>query len=920
MKKKRQRFMKSIVSVAGGVLALVLMNGMHVNAQEATVQNGDIQAALDLAKDSAESLTVTIPAGSYELSNYLFVYPNTTINAEGASITYSQGLASILNQKEGYTASNITINGGTWNVSNNSVLSFKASENVSLNNMTMNSNAGYVVILENVKNAVIDNCNVSGGTAANYRIISCEGALLQGGSSTGGAQPLYIESSNGLTVKNCNFGGNQVNGFEIGGGTNVTLDGVTGLSYVYINKTSTNTTIANCSFSGNTTPAGTIAVYADSAVIRGNTINGGQGDGIRLEEAVGALVENNTISDVNIGIEVVRGGNHNIKNNNVKNCGTMGARFEGDTNSVFEGNTLDNLAITQGANGEGVVVDSSSNGTIIRNNSVTNTKSYTANVGNGIIVNRSMNITVEGNTVANSGNHGIQSSYQSSNITISNNKVSSSGRMGISVSRGAQGTLSGNTVTQSAVSGIVFDGKEGRVSGSIDNCIVDGCSSTGVVLENADVTVNGTTVKNCVSLGITATGSSLTIENSKIYLDSFDGQGVGISVPNGSLNANGNIIGNFGACGIYVGPEASVSATGNQVNFPSEHQEAYTIDGSTSNITTNSLIITSIAETSAAAASYQAGTEAGAVLNGLQKVAAVTGDNGVFTVNYSNTAAENVILYTKDAYGNAICVNAPASFDLNSVGSSQNNQNREQVEAFVNRIYTVALGRDADADGLEDWTNRLLSGQASGAEVAQGFFFSAEFTSKKYSDNDYVDLLYRTMFDREGDADGKAGWLTRLSQGFSREYVYRGFAESAEFQNLCDKFGIIRGSVTLGQARDQNIGVTEFVSRIYFVALNRETLDADGMNDWCGQILNGNSPANVVWGFIFSQEFTNRGLSDDEFVKTMYRTYFGREADDEGYQKWMNTLQSGGSREDVVNGFSGSQEFFNLVESFGLSN
>ena len=124
--------------------------------------------------------------------------------------------------------------------------------------------------------------------------------------------------------------------------------------------------------------------------------------------------------------------------------------------------------------------------------------------------------------------------------------------------------------------------------------------------------------------------------------------------------------------------------------------------------------------------------------------------------------------------------------------------------------------------------------------------------------------------------------------------------------------------MSLDQPRDQNPKLTEFVSRVYYIALNRSSLDEDGINDWCGRILGGANPSDVVWGIVFSDEFTNRKLSNEDFVKVMYRTYFDREADEDGFNDWMSQLGSGASREHVVNGFSGSTEFANLVNSFGL--
>lgn len=241
------------------------------------------------------------------------------------------------------------------------------------------------------------------------------------------------------------------------------------------------------------------------------------------------------------------------------------------------------------------------------------------------------------------------------------------------------------------------------------------------------------------------------------------------------------------------------------------------------------------------------------------------------------------------------------------------------VQSFVGRLYTVALGRQYDSAGLNDWTNKLVKGEMTGAEVAQGFFFSQEFRNKNLSDADYVDTLYRTMFNREADSEGRADWLDALTNGMSREFVFRGFAQGVEFKNLCDSFGIKQGTVALTQNRDKNRKLTAFVARNYTKALGRAAEEA-GINDWTGRIIAGNAtPADVTAGFIFSAEFAGKNLGNEEFLRVVYQTYFDREPDAEGYNNWLSQLSSGVSREFVVNnGFSNSQEFKNLVASFGL--
>ena len=206
----------------------------------------------------------------------------------------------------------------------------------------------------------------------------------------------------------------------------------------------------------------------------------------------------------------------------------------------------------------------------------------------------------------------------------------------------------------------------------------------------------------------------------------------------------------------------------------------------------------------------------------------------------------------------------------------------------------------------------------TGAEAASGFFLSKEYIAKNVSNEELVDTLYDAMFDSKGDAEGRKFWLNDLETGFSRTYLMWGFAESSQFDNLCNRYGITRGTVTLTEPRDQNRGVTQFVSRIYKEALHRG-VDTHGLNTWCDEILSGReTPAQVVSGFIFSTEFINRNLSDEEFIKVMYATYFDRDADPTGMETWMDVLKKNPDRSNVVNGFNGSQEFFDLVSRFGL--
>ncbi|MCG2791314.1 MAG: DUF4214 domain-containing protein, partial [Actinomycetia bacterium] len=87
----------------------------------------------------------------------------------------------------------------------------------------------------------------------------------------------------------------------------------------------------------------------------------------------------------------------------------------------------------------------------------------------------------------------------------------------------------------------------------------------------------------------------------------------------------------------------------------------------------------------------------------------------------------------------------------------------EQVQSFVTRFYVQCLGRQPDIEGLNEWVGRLLNGSKTGADAAEGFVFSEEFTGKNHSNETFVTILYRAFFNREFDAAGYKAWLERLA-------------------------------------------------------------------------------------------------------------------------------------------------------------
>ncbi|GGK18259.1 DUF4214 domain-containing protein [Salinarimonas ramus] len=101
------------------------------------------------------------------------------------------------------------------------------------------------------------------------------------------------------------------------------------------------------------------------------------------------------------------------------------------------------------------------------------------------------------------------------------------------------------------------------------------------------------------------------------------------------------------------------------------------------------------------------------------------------------------------------------------------------------RLFDV-FDRDPDRAGLSSWVEFLDEG-GSLASMASAFLLSNEFATKfgaasALSNEEYVNILFANVLDREADAEGAAFWSGQLDAGLSREAALVAFTESAENQ------------------------------------------------------------------------------------------------------------------------------------------
>ncbi|MDY4922133.1 MAG: DUF4214 domain-containing protein [Frisingicoccus sp.] len=250
--------------------------------------------------------------------------------------------------------------------------------------------------------------------------------------------------------------------------------------------------------------------------------------------------------------------------------------------------------------------------------------------------------------------------------------------------------------------------------------------------------------------------------------------------------------------------------------------------------------------------------------------------------------------------------------------ADSNRYENKGVYDFIVRMYDKFLDRQPDPKGLDEWYNLLVNHQTDAAKIVDGFTSSDEFRNKNLSTKEYLTILYNGILGRTPDSTGMAEWSSVLSDGVSRKYVCSKFVDSIEFEDLCERYDVNKGSIELTENRDQNLDITRFVTYFYRMCLDREG-DASGLNDWTGGLLSQElTGADIAHGFLFSKEFCEKNLSNEDYLEILYQTLLSRHSDPKGKADWLVVMDNGVSNKYIMAGFVHSDEFSEFCQKYNI--
>lgn len=152
----------------------------------------------------------------------------------------------------------------------------------------------------------------------------------------------------------------------------------------------------------------------------------------------------------------------------------------------------------------------------------------------------------------------------------------------------------------------------------------------------------------------------------------------------------------------------------------------------------------------------------------------------------------------------------------------------------------------------------------------------------------FVTKMYRELLRREPDPQGLATWLTALQRGQSRSQIIEQVTRSREYYRV-------------------------IVTDMYEGVLEREP-DAQGLEHWVDKLAAGTPVEDLYIAFLSSDEYFRRIANGNNavFVESVYQWMLQRDADSVGRQHWLDRLNGGESRSQVVGAIMNGPEFTRL--------
>lgn len=154
-----------------------------------------------------------------------------------------------------------------------------------------------------------------------------------------------------------------------------------------------------------------------------------------------------------------------------------------------------------------------------------------------------------------------------------------------------------------------------------------------------------------------------------------------------------------------------------------------------------------------------------------------------------------------------------------------------------------------------------------------------------------------------------SGTTAKADQGYVELDLAQAQAAIAR-PDLLSSFGLTKEAYSFYSWSDDTTGIASQAYRLYQAAFNRKP-DLPGLGFWVETLEQGLNLTSVADYFVQSDEFEQTygsGLEDDRFIELLYNNVLKRAPETDGFNFWIDSLELGATRPEILAYFSESAE------------
>lgn len=492
-----------------------------------------IQDALWVVATDDEPGEVVVPAGTYEISEPLRIYPNTTLTLDKKAVIRYKGAAgsvmlvgSHLDEDGrpcsgerclhgGYTqCHDVVVQGGYWDRNSSAkelsqAFLFRHASGITIRNLSVVNASNHHFNLSGSKDVVVDNVYFSGQVRYTGDDASFWGERPRGDSSRYDAiEAIHLDYLDKIgEVGTWPLDGTPARDVLV---TNCTFDAVfagAGVHHLPSGDPARNICVADCYFynlqsfavysfgvqgatiENNTVEGGAGLLFANHATVRAafNDLSGSKQSGVFVSNGSTATIVGNTFANMVLrAVHICESSTASVMDNTIEKTGDNAILLTGCKKSVVDRNTVKNA-------GKTAVLAMDKTPLYARNNTIESPGTH------GLATSGGSTLTASGNTIRSPGKNGFV--LNGGSATLSKNKIFTPKLHGIFGESSAKVTATSNTIDSPTLCGFSFQSKA-RLTTSGKN-VVKSPKRQGVLLTAAGAsTISGVQVTGSGSDGI----------------------------------------------------------------------------------------------------------------------------------------------------------------------------------------------------------------------------------------------------------------------------------------------------------------------------------------------------------------------------------------------------------------------------------